>query len=217
MNFLDLEGLEHFWNKCRAEITEEVKKSTLEQTYPVGSIYMTAGSASPAVLFGGTWTRWGSGRVPVSIDTAQTEFNTTEKTGGVKTHTLTAAEMPSHTHSVPNHTHTVGNQNANHTHTFSATTSSSGGHTHTLLTSNNYQSGSSRSGPYNNGTYGTASSAMNTAGAHTHTLSGTSGSQSASHTHSVTNGACTTGAAGSTNAHTNLQPYITCYMWKRTA
>lgn len=27
----------------------------------------------------------------------------------------------------------------------------------------------------------------------------------------------TTGDAGSNSGHNNLQPYITCYMWKRTA
>lgn len=40
------------------------------------------------------------GRVPVGLDTAQTEFNSLGKTGGAKTHTLTVGQMPSHSHGV---------------------------------------------------------------------------------------------------------------------
>jgi microcystin-dependent protein len=39
------------------------------------------------------------GKVPVGYDSGETEFNALGKTGGEKTHTLTVAEMPSHTHS----------------------------------------------------------------------------------------------------------------------
>lgn len=38
------------------------------------------------------------GRVPVGFDSAQTEFDALGETGGAKTHTLTVAEMPAHTH-----------------------------------------------------------------------------------------------------------------------
>lgn len=38
------------------------------------------------------------GRSPVGYDPSQTEFNARGKTGGEKTHTLTAAEMPVHAH-----------------------------------------------------------------------------------------------------------------------
>lgn len=38
------------------------------------------------------------GRVAVGFDSTQTEFNGVGKTGGEKTHLLTATEMPSHTH-----------------------------------------------------------------------------------------------------------------------
>lgn len=38
------------------------------------------------------------GRVIVGIDSTQTEFDTRLETGGAKTHTLAASEMPSHTH-----------------------------------------------------------------------------------------------------------------------
>lgn len=38
------------------------------------------------------------GRVSVGLDASQTEFNTRGKTGGAKTHTLSVAEIPSHSH-----------------------------------------------------------------------------------------------------------------------
>ena len=38
------------------------------------------------------------GRVPVGLDAGQTEFDTLGETGGAKTHTLTTAQIPSHTH-----------------------------------------------------------------------------------------------------------------------
>lgn len=44
------------------------------------------------------------GRVPVGVDSGQTEFDTPGETGGAKTHTLTTTEMPAHTHTVPYNT-----------------------------------------------------------------------------------------------------------------
>ena len=41
------------------------------------------------------------GKVPVGYNSAETEFNAMGKTGGEKTHTLTIAEMPAHTHTPP--------------------------------------------------------------------------------------------------------------------
>ena len=75
-----------------------------DKIYPVGSIYINAtNSTNPGTLLGfGTWTAFGAGRVPVGIDSSDTDFDTAEETGGSKTHTLTTNELPSHTH-----THTV--------------------------------------------------------------------------------------------------------------
>lgn len=56
----------------------------LNKTYPVGAIYMSVSATNPGSLFGGTWAAWGTGRVPVGIDTSQTEFNSVQKTGGEK-------------------------------------------------------------------------------------------------------------------------------------
>jgi len=76
----------------------------LSTVYPVGSVYMNASDATnPGTLLGfGTWVTFGAGRVPVGIDSTDTDFDTAEETGGAKTHTLTVDELPAHTHSVPN-------------------------------------------------------------------------------------------------------------------
>lgn len=187
--------------------SQEIKSSdsgiSLLSVYPVGSIYMSTSSANPSTYFGGTWVAWGSGRVPVGVDTSQSEFSSVEKTGGnksesvshehtTKSHGLTTAEMPMHNH--------LG------------TIASAGSHSHSLsLTKNTWANGS---GGYNvliDSTSYTQLTHDNTqsSGIHTHTLNiGSTGSGNA-HNHGSTN---------STSLSINkLQPYITCYMWKRTA
>jgi hypothetical protein len=78
----------------------EVAQSFLDTIYPVGSVYINATVATnPGTLLGfGTWTAFGAGRVPVGIDSSDTDFDSAEETGGAKTHTLSTSEMPSHTH-----------------------------------------------------------------------------------------------------------------------
>ena len=75
-------------------------KTTLAAVYPVGSIYINAtNSNNPSSLLGfGTWVAFGAGRVPIGIDSSDTDFDTAEETGGSKTHTLTESEMPAHRH-----------------------------------------------------------------------------------------------------------------------
>jgi microcystin-dependent protein len=100
------------------------------QSTPIGGVTQYAGATSPssswaicdgaavsrttyATLFTRIGTTYGvgdnsttfnlpnlKGRVPVGLDSTQTEFDTLAETGGAKTHTLTIPEMPSH-----NHTH----------------------------------------------------------------------------------------------------------------
>lgn len=52
--------------------------------YPIGSIYISVVNTNPGTLFGGTWVAFGTGRTVFGVDSAQTEFNTVEKTGGSK-------------------------------------------------------------------------------------------------------------------------------------
>lgn len=52
------------------------------------------------------------GRVPVGLNSGETEFNSLNKRGGAKTHTLTTAQMPTHTHTQSSHSHTIHGGNA---------------------------------------------------------------------------------------------------------
>lgn len=61
-------------------ILEDNKKK-----YPVGKIIMETENVNPATYLGfGTWQQWGAGRVPVGVDTTDTDFDTVEEIGGSK-------------------------------------------------------------------------------------------------------------------------------------
>ena len=64
----------------------------LNMVYPIGSIYMSVNSATPATLFGGTWERFSKGRVLVGVDEDDAALKTAGTNGG-STNPLTA-----HTH-----------------------------------------------------------------------------------------------------------------------
>lgn len=59
--------------------------------YPVGAVYISWSSTSPASIFGGSWVAI-TGRFPY--------FNAGTSTGGSNSHTLSINEMPSHSHSL---------------------------------------------------------------------------------------------------------------------
>lgn len=67
----------------------------IDVVYPVGSIYMSVNSTSPATLFGGTWQQI-EDRFLLSAGSTYTAGDT----GGEAEHTLTTDEMPSHTHNI---------------------------------------------------------------------------------------------------------------------
>jgi microcystin-dependent protein len=163
--------------------------------WPIGSIFMSVVSTDPNTLLGGgTWVRFGKGRVLIGVDEADTQFDTVEETGGEKTHILAVSEMPVHTHT----------QNA-HTHGDSFTVAAGGIHDHNFNYSRTAAGGGSGAVPDSSGSYDTHGVIDN----------------SASHSHALTGGVSSATAVnqntGGGQAHNNLQPYITCYIWKRTA
>ena len=68
-------------------------QSILDFIYPVNSVYISYSHVNPGTLFGGTWTR-----ITNAFLWAVGADGTIGQTGGEKTHTLTTAELPVHTH-----------------------------------------------------------------------------------------------------------------------
>lgn len=76
--------------------TQRIKWSTLlDKLWPVGSIYQSSSSTSPASLFGGTWEQIKDQFILAAGDTYAAG-----STGGEATHKLTDAEMPRHAHNI---------------------------------------------------------------------------------------------------------------------
>lgn len=156
-----------------AVTTSKLATATIQLLAPTGVINAYAGSIAPsgwllcdgaavsratyADLFALIGTTYGAGdgtstfnvpnlkgRVAVGRDATQTEFDVLGETGGAKTHTLTSAEMPSHSHtadgdltaasSLTTHSHTAdGDLTAASagSHDHSTTTDANGSHSHT--------------------------------------------------------------------------------------
>ena len=161
----------------------------LLKIYPVGSIYMSTNSTNPKDFLGGTWEAWGKGRVPVGVDLSDTDFNTAEKTGGEKTHALSVSEMPWHDHSG---TYSTVETTTIHTRPTGGALHHLGINTYTVKYDINEQTQEYMVAP-----------------AGGQTLEVENGT--------VINSQYGVCPNGSGVAHNNLQPYITCYMWKRTA
>lgn len=64
-----------------------------EVIYPVGSIYESTSSTSPATLFGGTWSSI-TNRMLIGASSTYAA----KATGGEATHKLTVSEIPAHEH-----------------------------------------------------------------------------------------------------------------------
>lgn len=183
--------------------------------HPVGSIFMTTDSRNPGEIYGGTWTAWGSGRVPVGVNSADEDFNVTDKVGGSK------EGVAAHTHSLS---------------PFTVTTESGGRHYHAIRTrvatsKTSIENAYSPWTPVEDGEYPylvfgydnntTAVSINNNIATEIQTnttrylTTDFDILANGAHTHTVNITGRATYSTGDKNG--NLQPYITCYMWKRIA
>lgn len=163
--------------------------------WPVGSIFMTANQTNPNTLLGGgTWVVWGQGRVPVSVSPTEGEFDAVEETGGEKYSYLNASHLPPHAHGIA-HAHSMAhNHSIDHAH--SSRSAAAGGSTLAFARSTN--------------------TSVVSGGGMVEAFDGVSGAASAGAT-GGTNVSTSDNGPGSSAYLSNMQPYITCYMWKRTA
>lgn len=135
-------------------------QNLVNKMYPVGTIYQSTSSTSPASFLGGTWER-----IKDCFLLAAGDTYTAGGTGGEATHKLTVAEMPSHNHE---------GINIDNVYYFGWENGSSTG-------VNFYK--------FFNGTYWSKDVQNRLASGYT----------------------------GGATAHNNMPPYLTVYVWKRTA
>ena len=218
-------------------ILSSVEDSILQKQNPIGKLYFSTDNTNPAEILGfGTWELWGSGRVPVCVNESDTNFDIVEKTGGESSITLSTSQIPSHTHTFSGSQVNSDYNNVGHYHIIPSLSGSAtggaitngitgGSHSHGVGYSSDAASGSGRprlaGTDKTNTAYDVIVSSTHTHNLPSHTHSVTTnasntGWQTANHVHAVTAAGTNTNTGGG-ESHSNLQPYITCYIFKRTA
>ena len=197
------------------EFKTNLKKELLNDTYPVGSIYMSTEDDTVEKVqnkFGGTWVKYAEDMTLVGASSSKA-VNTT---GGTSTVTLTTNNLPSHSHSFT----PAGSVSSTFTGS-SVSTNTTGAHTHTITSSNGQiwtdEAGSHGSSPIRYAPTTDLSLKSNaiyaaSAGNHSHTVTA-KGSVSSS----FKGTAGTTGSTGKGTSFSVQNPYISVYMYKRTA
>lgn len=207
-----------------------------------GRVLIGAGSNHPAGETGGaesvtlTTAQMPSHTHSISVNSAGSHTHSgslsgTTGTGGSHSHSISGSLSSSGSHSHDRGTmnitglgSSVYTQSSNKGMSgafYVASNSTGSGNTTGGGGSGNYRDGfdasrnwSGNTGSNGSHTHSLSSISAGTAGSHTHSLSGTTitTSSSGSHSHSAS-----AGSTGSGQAHNNMQPYLSVYMWKRTA
>lgn len=211
--YLDKDGLAYFWTKIKAYIAQQGGGGlTIDDIYPVGSIYTSVNSTYPGTLFAGTtWVQ-----IEDTFLLAAGSTYTAGDTGGNATHThttgshkLTASEsgMPSHGHA---DTFSVDEKSA-------ISISSSGAHGHSARYRSVYNGNSNYSAVTVTGSTATSTGAIvDTSGSHTHSVPAHTHGLSGSVTDASGKSATSAHSHGDTGASSNMPPYLAVYVWKRT-
>lgn len=190
------------------KMQDETNNILLAKIYPVGSIYMSVNNISPSAFLGGTWVQ-----IKDLFLLSAGDYYSAGSSGGEATHQLTTVEMPMHKHMVEGIA-TYDDSEHNHSITITGTTNSAGTHNHSVGYGVLGANGTARH-TVNAISSASGVHATDSAGAHTHTFSVYGDTKlGGKHAHNLTGKAKD---AGGDNPHNNMPPYLTVYMWKRTA
>ncbi|CAI3334257.1 hypothetical protein CIRMBP1307_00306 [Enterococcus cecorum] len=69
-------------------------RTLLDMFYPVGSIFITTVNTNPSSYMGGSWVRFGNGQTLVGVNESDGDFNSAQKSGGSKSHTIDYSNFP---------------------------------------------------------------------------------------------------------------------------
>lgn len=183
-------------------LTPSTNSEIIDLIYPVGSIYMSVNNVNPGTFLPGTsWTQITDTFLLAAGSTYAADDGThTTAIGGSATTSLAETNLPSHHHSYTSPPSATGS------HTL--TVSEIPAHYHAMR----YSTGSTSGAGYawTGSKYSWTSATESSAG-----MKGAGGG--GGHTHPITGSSTTTGNTGSGTAFSNMPPYLTVYMWKRTA
>ena len=203
------------WLLCDGSVVNRADWPSLFAT--IGTTYNTGGESTSQFRLPNL-----KGRVAVGKDATQTEFDSLGETGGTKTHTLTEAQLPSHTHSSTLTNSTVASSSHRHDFRFSLLDSSYDASGPNAAMGTAGQAGAWRystsawQGGTSDGSISTTFNSLTGAASGTggrYTSTGDTNTPSATTTVGITNA-----SSGSGEAHNNLQPYIVLnYIIKATS
>lgn len=200
-------------------IVNQLIQADSERKHPVGSLEFNTSGDNPATYLGfGTWELWGSGKVPIGVDSSDSSIDEADKTTGSKTKsytpagnntgtavTLNAVELTHSGGAVQSHTLTAAESGLpSHTHTLDGWAHGDGkGYSHVEGTTLHYFYNQVKSMSYAGGT--------NASSGHSHGFT-----QPSKHSFTPTTKTVTNPTFTGTQANINVvQPSIACYMWKR--
>ena len=181
----------NYWIKFKEYISSPL------DAYPIGTYYISSEPTSPATLFGGTWVQV-KDRMILAVGDI---YKLAGLTGGSATTRLVVNNIPSHNHTCStagNHTHTRGSMNITGWHDSEDSEGVAGGAftiSYRASTYNDRRQGGTQNTQVNFDASRSWTGSTSSNGNHNHTI----------------------GNTGSGTAFTTISPFITAYVWRRTA